>query len=113
LINSEKPVVPAQGKTMDGQVSAAIIAVVGTLGGSIIGWLSQRDGKTTARLERKVARYADEIRARQAEEDVACRWLVELNVAVSESAAKLKLRDRTEGERGRRPSVAPTDVTDM
>jgi hypothetical protein len=97
---------------MDAQISAAIIAVVGTLGGSIVGWLSQRDSKTTARLEKKVAHYAAEIRARQAEEDVACQWLVELKVTPSVSAAKLKLRDRTEGERGQRPSISPAEVTE-
>jgi hypothetical protein len=57
---------------MDVHISAAIIAVLGTLGGGIIGWLSQRDARNIARLERKVAKYAEEIRARQAEEDVAC-----------------------------------------
>jgi hypothetical protein len=97
---------------MDVQISAAIIAVLGTLGGSVVGWVSQRDGKNVARLERKVAKYAAEIRARQAEEDVACEWLVELNAGTSATSVKLKLRDRTEHERGQRPSLAPSDVTD-
>lgn len=97
---------------MQAQIWAAVIAVVGTLGGSIVGWLSQRDSKTVARLERKVAKYAAEIRARQAEEDIACQWLVELNAARSIPAAKLKLRDRTEAERGQRPSFSPAEVTD-
>jgi hypothetical protein len=97
---------------MDVHISAAIIAVHGTLGGGIIGWLSQRDARNIARLERKVAKYAEEIRARQAEEDVACQWLVELHVGASEASVKLKLRDRTEQERGRRPSIAPSEVTD-
>jgi hypothetical protein len=55
-----------------GQRSCVEHCGLGTLGGGIIGWLSQRDARNIARPERKVAKYAEEIRARQAEEDVAC-----------------------------------------
>ena len=97
---------------MDGQIAAAILAVGGTLGGSVIGWLSQRDAKKVSLLERRVERYRTEIRSRQALEDVACRWLVEVNAATTELAAKRQLRDRTERDRGLRPSIGPAEIRD-
>ncbi|HEX7912523.1 MAG TPA: hypothetical protein VF534_31150 [Paraburkholderia sp.] len=96
---------------MDGQIVAAMVAVGGTLGGSVIGWLSQRDAKALARLEQLSTKYANEIRARQAEEDIACKWLIELNAASSLLAAKRQLRDRTELERGLRPIISPAEVS--
>ena len=63
-------------------------------------------------LQRRVDRYRAEIRARQAEEDVAAAWLVELGVASTERAAKLSLRQRTEFERGIRPAIGPAEMRD-
>lgn len=97
---------------MEGQIIASIVAVVGTLGGTLIGALIQREAKKIASLERRVERYRVEIRARQAEEDVAALWLLELGASNSERAAKLTLRQRTETERGIRPSIGPAEMRD-
>ena len=72
--------------------------------------LLQREGRKLAVLERRIERYRLEIQARQAEEDVAAAWLVELGAANSERAAKLALRQRTEIARGIRPSIGPGEV---
>lgn len=67
---------------MDSQIVAAVIAVLGTLGGAAVTAWVQRETKKIAALERRVERYKAEIRARQAEEDVAAEWLAELDVCV-------------------------------
>lgn len=95
---------------MDGQIIASVVAVVGSLGGTLIGALIQREGKKLAALERRIERYRLEIQARQAEEDIAAAWLVELGAANSERAAKLALRQRTEIARGIRPSIGPGEM---
>jgi hypothetical protein len=51
-----------------------------------------------------------DIMARQHEENVAACWIFELGGASSQQAAKLKLRDRTERETGKRPFVEPSEV---
>ena len=83
--------------------------VVGSLGGTLIGVLFSEKEKLAA-LERRIERYRLEIQARQAEEDVAAAWLVELGAANSERAAKLALRQRTEIARGIRPSIGPGEM---
>ena len=97
---------------MDAQILASAVAVVGTIGGALVGALIQRDAKKMTALQRRVDRYRAEIRARQAEEDVAAAWLVELGVASTERAAKLSLRQRTELERGIRPAIGPAEMRD-
>lgn len=97
---------------MDGQVSASIIAVLGTLGGAFISAWVQRDAKKLSALQRRVERYKAEIRARQAEEEVAAELLAELGKVSSARAAKLMLRDRTEERRGLRPNIGPAEVRD-
>jgi len=91
-------------------VISAAIAVVGTLGGVVIAALIQREAKKIASLERRVERYKAEIRSRQCEEDVAAEWLVELGVADSLPAAKVRLRNRTEERKGLRPNIGPSEV---
>ena len=61
-------------------------------------------------MERKVERYKNDIRARQAEEQIAAKWLCELGIAATEATAKIKLRERTEQETGLRPEIAPSSV---
>jgi hypothetical protein len=95
---------------MDAQFVSSAIAVVGTLGGALIGTLSQREAKKIGRLERRLKRYSDEIRARQAEEAAAARWLFSLNASTSELAAKRELRRRTEVESGLRPFIGPKEM---
>lgn len=97
---------------MDSQIIAAAIAVVGTLGGGLVTVWAQREAKKMASLEKRIQRYSNEIRARQAQEDIAAEWLCELGVASSERAAKLLLRDRTEERRGLRPEIGPSGVRD-
>lgn len=41
---------------MDGQIIASIVAVVGSLGGALIGALIQREGKKLAALARRIER---------------------------------------------------------
>jgi len=81
---------------MDNQVIASLIAVLGTLGGAFITSWVQRDSKKITLLQTKVDRYRAEIRARQAEEDVAAEWLAELGAATTPRAAKTLLREKTE-----------------
>lgn len=95
---------------MSDVVLAALIGTFGALAGSVIGAIVAREAKKISRLERRIDRYRDDIRARQAEENVTAKWLFELNVASSELAAKRKLRERTEEETGLRPLVGPADV---
>lgn len=97
---------------MDNQVIASVIAVLGTLGGAFITAWVHRESKKIASLERKVERYKAEIRARQAEENVAAEWLSELGVAITPRAVKTLLRERTEQRAGLRPSVGPAEVRD-
>ena len=47
---------------MDGQIIASIVAVLGSLGGALIGALIQREGKKLAALERRIERYRLEIK---------------------------------------------------
>jgi ABC-type phosphate transport system auxiliary subunit len=95
---------------MDAQVVSSAVAVVGTLGGALIGALSQREAKKISMLERRLERYRNEIRARQAEEEAAARWLFSLNASTSELAAKRELRRRTEVESGLRPFIGPKEM---
>jgi len=99
---------------MDGQAVSSAVAVVGTLvgtlGGALIGAFAQREAKKIGALERRVERYRNEIRARQAEEDAAARWLFSLNASTSELAAKRELRRRTEVESGLRPFIGPKEM---
>lgn len=95
---------------MDNQVIAALIAVFGTLGGAFVTSWVQRDSKKITSLQRRVDRYRVEIRARQAEEDVAAEWLAELGAATSARAAKTLLREKTEQQKGLRPGVGPAEV---
>lgn len=97
---------------MDSQIIAAAIAVVGTLGGGLVTVWAQREAEKMASLEKRIQRYSNEIRARQAQEDIAAEWLCELGVASSERAAKLMLRDCTEERRGLRPEIGPSGVRD-
>ena len=80
------------------------------LGGAAVTAWVQRETKKIAALERRVERYKAEIRARQAQEDVAAEWLAELDVANTPRAAKTLLRERTEQRRGIRPSIGPAEV---
>ena len=85
---------------MDSQIVASVIAVLGTLGGAAVTAWVQRESKKIAALERRVERYKAEIRARQAQVDVAN----------TPRAAKTLLRERTEQTRGIRPSIGPAEV---
>jgi hypothetical protein len=95
---------------MDSQVISALIAALGTIAGIVIGIWSQRQHKFVAALERRVDRYKAEIRARMAEEDVACDWLVEAGLAQTHRRAMMALRDRTEALKDLRPNMTPRDV---
>ena len=97
---------------MQTEIATALIALIGTLAGTGLGIWSQRETKRLAALERRIDRYKQEIRARQAEEDIACQWLVELDAAKTVRAALLALRQRTEDERGLRPNLAPNSVSE-
>lgn len=97
---------------MDTQIASSLIALLGTLAGAYLGIWSQRETKRIKSMERRIDRYKQEIRARQAEEDIACEWLVETGLATSIRAAQLALRERTESQRGLRPTVPPSEVVD-
>ena len=97
---------------MDSQIIAAAIAVFGTLGGGMVTAWAQRDAKKMAALEKRIERYRNEIRARQAQEDIAAEWLYEIGAASSARAAKTLPRDRTEELRGLRPCIGPSEVRD-
>lgn len=97
---------------MQTEIITALIIVVGTLAGTGMGIWSQRETKRLAAMERRIERYKQEIRARQAGEDIACQWLVELNAAKTVRAALLALRQRTEDERGLRPTLSPNSVAE-
>jgi len=73
----------------------------------------QRDSKKITSLQRKVDRYRAEIRARQAQEDVAAEWLAELGAATTPRAAKILLREKTELLKDLRPMVGPAEVRDI
>ena len=95
---------------MDMQVISSVVAVVGTLGGALIGAFSQRDAKKIVVLKQSIERYKNEIRARQAEEETAAEWLFSLNASTSALAAKNALRDRTEAASGLRPFIPPGEM---
>lgn len=60
---------------MSDPIIVAIVGVVGTSAGSLLGAWTQREGKKIGALERTVERYKKEIRVRQAEEEVAAKRL--------------------------------------
>jgi len=99
---------------MNAQIVSAAVGVVGTLvgtlGGALIGALTQREARKTEALKNKVERYRTEIRARQAEEEVAAEWLFSLGAANTALAAKRTLRRKTEEKRGVRPVIGPKEV---
>ena len=95
---------------MDSQVVSSGIAVAGTLGGSLLTAFLTREGKKVRRLEKRIARYRADIRARQEEENAAVRLLVDLGYAATETAAKKKLREKTEADTGLRPFIEPSEV---
>ena len=97
---------------MDPIILASLISVLGALGGAYLGAHTHQQASRIHRLERRIERYRAEIRARMAEEDVACAWLVEQGIAATEHAAKLQLRERTETKHGVRPSMTPREVKD-
>jgi len=97
---------------MDATITSALITVLGTLGGTFIGVWSQRQDKRLQSLQSRIDRYRQEIRARQAEEEIACTWLVEAGQAPTLRSALLSLRERTESECGVRPTMSPRDVAD-
>lgn len=97
---------------MDPVVSAALISVLGALGGAYLGARGNEQAGRISRLEERTKRYRAEIRARMAVEDVACAWLVERGEAKTERAAMLKLRERAEQAHGVRPMVRPAEVVD-
>lgn len=79
-------------------------------GGWMFAYLMQRDAKRRARLERKLSRLEDEVRARIALEKAACEWLGELSTKTPH-AAKLELRKRAQERSGLRPKMAESDLT--
>jgi hypothetical protein len=95
---------------MNSQIISSGFGVLGTLGGTLIGLLANRQARRMLRLERRVKRYRSDIRARQSEENIAACWIVELGGAGSLQVAKRKLRERTEQETGLRPFIEPSEV---
>lgn len=98
---------------MNIEIITAIIGASGVIAGAFLGSWLQREAKKIASLERRIDRYRTEIRARQAEEGVAAKWLHELGVGSTENSAKLALRERTELETGQRPSIGAAEVRHM
>lgn len=88
----------------------SILNAVTLLVVALIGYQASAKIKYIQTLENRINRYKDEIRARQAEEDVAAAWLVELKAANSEMVAKKLLRDRTEQSTGLRPDIPPSEI---
>jgi hypothetical protein len=79
-------------------------------GGWSFAYLMQRDAKRRRRLERKVARLENEVRARLALEKAACEWISEL-VNKTPRAPQLKLRNRAQERFGLRPKLADSDLS--
>ena len=97
---------------MQTETIVALITLIGTLAGTGLGIWSQRETKRLAGMERRIDRYKQEIRARQAGEDIACQWLVEVGAAQTHRTAMFALRQRTEDERGIRPAISPNEVAE-
>lgn len=99
---------------MDKQVFLTVIAVVGTLvgtlGASLIGFFAQRESKELARLRKQVEEYRIEIVGRIALERVAMKLLHEGGLAQSTTAAQDNLRNKAEEMCGCRPDFTPTTV---
>ncbi len=95
---------------MEIEIIVALITIVGGLGCTGLGIWFSRETKKIAAMQRTIERYRQEIRARQAVEDVACQWLVELGVSNTPRAAMLILRKRTKEEHKLRPAMSPRDL---
>jgi hypothetical protein len=91
-------------------VAGAVVGSLGALAAAVIQRDANRTERQIERLKQTVDRFRCEIVARQKEEEVAMKWLVELNGAASENAAKIALRDRTEETYGHRPRISPNVV---
>lgn len=97
-------------QSMDSVTISSLIGVLGTLLGSLITLLSQRDIRKISSMERKIDKLRREVIARQAQENVICQWLVELGQAKSVQSAQISLRNRAEQETGLRPSMSPSHL---
>lgn len=96
---------------MDSQVSASIIAVIGTVLGALVVVWSNRQSEKIARYEKRIEKYKAEIIARQYEEEVAANWLFDIGVSTSAIAAKKELRKRTLEMKGTRPKISPSEIS--
>jgi hypothetical protein len=76
---------------MSSDVISALIGALSVAAGTILGYWLQREANKIAALERRVERYREDIRARQAEEIVAATWLHELGVGGTQNSAKMAL----------------------
>ncbi|MCC7279355.1 MAG: hypothetical protein IT487_13715 [Chromatiaceae bacterium] len=92
--------------TLLGHLTTLLVAT----GGWVFAYLMQRDAKLRARLEGKLTRLEDEVRARIALEKAACVWLSELTEK-THHAAKLELRKRAQDRSGLRPKLAESDLS--
>lgn len=102
------------------EITAAWIGLAGVAVGSLItgclSWLTGRSAKRIEQLEAEVKRKTErierlerEIHARIDYEDAAIEWVAE-HEGKTGPAIKPKLRDRTEGIRGLRPSMSRSDL---
>jgi hypothetical protein len=102
----------------NGWISLASIAatLLASLAACVFTYLTQRDAKRLARLEKRNTKLREEVKARIAIENCACEWLAELHSDLgkpsSEFSIKLKLRKRTQELTGLRPRLSNKDVTD-
>jgi hypothetical protein len=100
-------------------ISLASIAatLLASLGVCVFTYLTQRDIKRLAQLEKREKELCDEVNARIALEECACEWLAELlppaasGKPVSARSTQLRLRDRTEKSSGLRPKISKSKVT--
>jgi hypothetical protein len=101
---------------MEGHFLSPLISATGPIIGTIVGaigtYLIQKDSKKTAALERDLARFRAEIRARYELEETTNSFLAEQGIASTPFAAKLMLRDLAEQRTGYRPSMHPRGFKD-
>jgi hypothetical protein len=87
--------------------SATTVAVA--IGGWIFSWAMQRDAKTRDRLQKRVAKFEQEVLARIEVEKSASEWIAELS-NLTPRAAMLEARKRAEEKSGLRPRLSPNEV---
>jgi len=98
---------------MQSEIVIALITSTATLlvstGGWVFAFFMQRRSQNLAKLERRIGRLENEVRARIAMERVACQWISELQKTTFAQAQR-QVRSRAFEQTGLRAKMSPSQI---